>query len=133
MGIANWLGLGKDIAEPIKAVGDLYTTDKARIEAETKYQEIIQQPVLEQQKVNAILASSANIFNSGWQPLIGWTSGFLILLYYAPQIILTTYLWYNQCVSQNKILPFPMSPSDILNLVGLVFGFGGLSLFKKKS
>lgn len=133
MGIANWLGFGKDLSEPIKAVGDLYTTDKARIEAETKYEEVVQKPILSQLSNNAIMAASSNIFNSGWQPLIGWTSGFLILLYYAPQIILTTYLWYHQCLAQDKILPFPMSPSDILNLVGLVFGFGGLSLFKKKT
>ena len=39
MGIKDWLGLSSEsIAKPIKALGDLYTTDKARIESETKYE-----------------------------------------------------------------------------------------------
>lgn len=131
MGIGNWLGFGKDISEPIKAVGDLYTTDKARIEAETKYEEIAQKPILSQLGNNAIMASSSNLFNSGWQPLTGWTAGFLVLLYYAPQIVITTYVWGNSCIDSGIVTPFPMKPDDILNLIWLLFGFGGYSLGKR--
>jgi hypothetical protein len=72
MGIGSWLGLGKDIAEPIKAVGDLYTTDKARIEAETKLEEVVQKPVIAQSEINKINAEDARWFNSGWRPLCGY-------------------------------------------------------------
>ncbi len=125
-------GWGKDIAEPIKAIGNLYTTDKDRLEGEQKLQETLQKPQLAQLDTNKVLSMSANIFTSGWQPLLGWTCGFLILLYYAPQIIIATYIWYYQCVAIGHVLPFPMKSDDILNLVYLLFGIGGYSLVKGK-
>lgn len=131
MGIMNWLGIGKEIAEPIDAIGNLYTTDKDRLEAEEKLQETLQKPQLATIANNAIFASASNVFTSGWQPLIGWTSGFLVLLYYAPQIIITTYVWGTGCIDTGVVTPFPMKPDDILNLIWLLFGFGGYSLGKK--
>lgn len=131
MGILNWLGMGKDLAEPINAVGNLYTTDKARIEAETKLQEVVQKPILSQMANNAIMAASSNFFNSGWQAMMGWTAGFLILLYYAPQILITDYVWARSCIQTGAVMPFPMKPDDLLNLVGLMFGMGGLTILKK--
>jgi hypothetical protein len=131
MGIANWLGLGKDLSEPIKAVGDLYTTDKARIEADKEYQDVIQKPVLAQISTNAIMAAAQSIYVSGWQPLIGWTAGFLILIYYAPQIIIMTVVWGSNCLDAGLVTPFPMKADDLLNLVWLLFGFGGYSLARR--
>lgn len=132
MGIIDWLGAGKDLAEPIKAVGDLYTTDKARLEAEAQLRDVVQKPQLAQMATNSILASSSKLFISGWQPLLGWSCGLLVLLYYAPQIVISTCLWYEQCSSSGKVLPFPMKPDDLLNLVYLLFGFGVHSIATKK-
>lgn len=132
MGIKDWLGIGDAVAKPIKAVGDLYTTDKARIEAETNFQEVVQKPVLAQISTNAIMAAAQSIFVAGWQPLIGWTAGFLILLYYAPQIIIITVVWGGNCLDTGVITPFPMKPDELLNLVWLLFGFGGYSLIKRR-
>lgn len=131
MGISDWLGVGKSIAEPIKAASDLYTTDKARIEAETKFEEIAQKPQLAQLNTNSIMAAAQNIFASGWQPAMGWSCGLLILLYYAPQIVIATYVWGHYCIAQGIVTPFPIKPDDLLNLVYLLFGFGAHSLFKK--
>ncbi len=133
MGIKDWLGLGAQVAEPIKAVGDLYTTDKARIAAETQFQETVQKPVLAQISTNAIMAAAQSIFVSGWQPLIGWTAGFLVLLYYAPQIIIITVVWGTNCIDSGLVTPFPMKPNDLLNLVWLLFGFGGYSLVNRRN
>jgi hypothetical protein len=131
MGIKDWFGIGETIAKPIEAVGNLYTTDKARIEAQTKYEEVIQKPVIAQLEVNKTLALSPEFFNSGWQPLIGWTAGFLILMFYAPQIAITTYVWAKACLASGVVSPYPMKPDEILNLVWLLFGFGGYSLIKR--
>lgn len=128
MGIFDW---GKNITEPIKAVGDLYTTDKARIEAETKFEEVVQKPVIAQIGVNAIMAAAQSIYVSGWQPLIGWTAGFLVLIYYAPQIIIITVVWGGNCLDTGIVTPFPMKADDLLNLVWLLFGFGGYSLARR--
>jgi len=132
MGIKDWFGIGDAVAKPIEAVGNLYTTDKARIEAETKYEEILQKPVLAQIQTNSIMAAAQSVFVAGWQPLIGWTSGLLVLLYYAPQIIIITYVWGSHCVDTGVVTPFPMKPDDLLNLVWLLFGFGGYSLIKRR-
>ncbi len=74
----------------------------------------------------------SQLFNTGWVPLLGWTCGFLVLLYYAPQILIITYVWGMDCIVNKVATPFPMQPDDIFNLVWLLFGFGGYSLIKKK-
>jgi hypothetical protein len=125
------MGMGADIAKPIEAVGELYTTDKARINAETIYQGEVQKPRLAQLATNAILANSGRLFNSGWQPLIAWSCGFLILLFYAPQIVIITIVWGRECFALHQVSPFPMKADDLLNLVYLLFGFGVHSVFKK--
>lgn len=132
MGITNWLGIGKDIAAPIKAVGDLYTTDKARTEAEKDYEEVKQKTTLAQLSNNAIMAASKHFFSSGWQPMTGWTAGFLVLVYYLPQLLIIIYVWGGNCIDTGTISPFPMKPDDILNLVYLLFGFGVHHIAKNK-
>lgn len=120
MGIMDWMGAGKAVSEPIKAVGDLYTTDKARIEAATKYQEVVQQPQLAQLDINKILAASPNVYTSGGIALITWTCGALILLYYFPIIVIMLYVWGKACIATNTITQFPMRPDELTNLVGLI-------------
>lgn len=132
MGIKDWLGIGDTVAKPIEAISDLYTTDKARIAAQTDYEAIAQKPKLSQLANNGIMAAAQSIFVSGWQPLIGWTSGFLVLLYYAPQIIIITFVWGCNCLDTGIITPFPMKPDELLNLVWLLFGFGGYSLINRR-
>jgi hypothetical protein len=131
MGISDWLGIGKTIAEPIDAVSNLYTTNKARLEAERNLQEVIQKPQLAQIENNRLLSLSSNFFTSAWQPLIGWGAGFLVLLYYTPQLVIASYVWGYACVQTGTVTPFPIKPDDILNLVWLLFGFGGYSLAKR--
>lgn len=132
MGISDWLGIGKAISQPINAVSNLYTTDKARLEGEQKLEEILQQPTMAQMKINALLAASSNTFTSGWEPLIGWTCGFLVLLYYFPQIVIATMIWGMNCYHTGIVTQFPIKADDILNLIYLLFGFGVHSIVKSK-
>lgn len=132
MGLMNYLGLGKDIAAPIDAVGKLYTTDRDRLEAENKLEEIQQRSQLAQLDNNKLLIMTGQMFNSGWMALLGWTAGFLVLLYYLPQILIITYVWGKYCVTTGKATPFPMKSDEILNLVYLLFGMGGLGVVKRK-
>lgn len=132
MGIMNLLGIGKDIAEPIRAVGDLYTTDKSRIEAEKEYEAVTQQRGLAQLDNNKIMAMSGRFFEAAWQPLCGWTAGFCVALYYIPQLMVADVIWTMNCIDQNRVIPFPIDSGDIINLVYLLFGFGTYHLVKKK-
>jgi hypothetical protein len=134
MGILRWLltSSPKDLAAPIEAVSDLYTTEKARLLAETALKAQENAPMLAQSNINAIIAQSKSLFVSGWQPMLGWTCGFLILLFYAPQIMIITYIWGKACFHADVVKPFPMSPKDILNLVYLLFGVATHSLLQSR-
>lgn len=132
MSLLPWLGIGQEIAKDLDAVSNLYTTDKARLEGQTKLEEQLNKPVLAQIENNRIMAMSANFFESAWPALIGWTSGFCVALFYIPQILMADYIWFVHCINANEFEPFPMDPEEILNLVYLLFGFGTYHLVKKK-
>lgn len=132
MGIKDWFGIGDVVAKPIEAIGDLYTTDKARLEAEKNIQAELNKPILAQLDNNNAMVKSPVFFEAAWPAMIGWTSGFLVLLYYAPQIIIATYVWGSHCVHTGVVSPFPMTPHDVLNLVYLLFGFGTYHFAKNK-
>jgi hypothetical protein len=132
MGILSWLGIGSELVKPIEAVSNLYTTDKARIIADTGLELAQQQRGLKQLENNRIMAMASSMFQSGWQPLIGWTAGFCVALYYVPQLLIADLIWSIECFETGHITPFPIDPTDILNLVYLLFGFGTYHLVKKK-
>ena len=132
MGILDWIGIGKDLARPIKAVGSLYTTEKDRLEAETRFAETIQKIDLGQQRLDEIMLSSSHFFVNAWPSLVGWTAGGCIFLYYVPQLVVANYLWITDCLIHNEVMPFPFDPTDMTQLVYLMFGFGGHHLIKHK-
>lgn len=131
MGLLNWLGIGEEIAKPIDAVGRLYTTEENRLNAEANLTDIEQKPRLAQLEINQVMASSNHWFESLWQPLIGWTSGFCVFLYWVPQLLITNYIWASGCLTYHQVIPFPIQPDDIYNLVWLLFGFAGYTVVKK--
>jgi hypothetical protein len=132
MGLLSWIGIGKEIAEPIKAASDLYTTEKARIAAETNLELVQQQRGLKQLDNNKIMLIANSVFQSGWQPLTGWTAGFCLALYWVPQLFIANIIWARECLNMGHVIPFPIDPSDIMNLIYLLFGFGTYHLAKKK-
>lgn len=132
MGLLNILGIGKDIAEASEGVSKLYTTDKERLEAEKNLTDVMQRPQLAQLDNNKLLILTGRFFNSGWQPLIGWTSGACVFMYWVPQLCVANWIWAHQCFSLGEVVKFPIAPDDIYNIVWLLFGFGGYSLIKKK-
>jgi hypothetical protein len=132
MSIMSWVGLGSEMAKPIKAVGDLYTTDKARIAADTELETAQQRRGLAQLENNRVMALASNLFTSGWQPMVAWSAGFCVALYYIPQLIIANIIWSNECFELGHVVPFPIDPTDILNLVYLLFGFGTYNIVKRK-
>lgn len=132
MGILDIFGIGKGLAEPIKAVGSLYTTDKERLDALTKLESETNKSQLSQLANNSLMLKSAHFFESAWPALIGWTSGGCVAMYYIPQLVIILYVWGSNCIHSGIITTFPMKPDDILNLVYLLFGFGTYNLAKTK-
>ena len=132
MGILGWLGVGKELAEPIKAVGELYTTDRERLDAQARKIEVSEKPRLAQIENNRLMVISGNIFASSWQPLVGWTAGLCVFLYWVPQLLIANLVWAQECLELGTVMPFPILPEDIYNLVWLLFGFAGYHVIKKK-
>lgn len=127
MGIKDWLGLGDTIAKPIKAVGDLYTTDKARIEAETNYEAIAQKPQLAQIGVNEIDAQSNSWFNSGWRPLCGYVCTASLAWTYLFQPIFIFIL----SVAHGNIPVLQNNTGDIMPIITGMLGLGILRSVEK--
>jgi hypothetical protein len=119
--LLQWLGIVKKVTDEIK---DIIPSSQKMIEPTEK-------PVLAQIDNNKIMAMSKNFFTYAWPALIGWTCGLLVLIYYAPQIIIMTYVWGNYCIDNQVMIPFPIAPDDIIHLIYLLFGFGGYTLIKR--
>lgn len=128
------MSLLDSLSEPLKAADNLFTSDKERLEGKSKLEEIQQKPELLLLEIykQVMADSSKSLFNSAWPHLIGWTAGFLIMLYYTPQLIIMIYVWGHHCIDTNKVTPFPMKSSEILNLVYLLFGMGAYAFLKRK-
>jgi hypothetical protein len=119
----------------IKEVGDvadkLFTSDKERLEAANKLEEILQQPDARQVEVNKVEAVHSNIFVSGARPFILWVCGFALAAYYLPQFVIGAYLWGKIILQTGKLQAFPIEPSSLLELVGVLLGASGLRTFEK--
>jgi hypothetical protein len=136
MGLLDYLGAGKALAEPIAAVGGvldkLVTTDKDRANAEQVMGLIRQNPMLWQVTLNQLNAQSSRWFDSGWRPFIGWIGGICVGLYFMPQFIIAAYLWVTMCIAKNAILPYPISADQLMELVWLLLGFGAYHIADKR-
>jgi hypothetical protein len=132
MGLLSWIGIGKELAAPVDAVSNLYTTDKARIEADTNLETAQQQRGLKQLDNNRLMIMSGKVFESAWPALTGWTAGFCLALYWIPQLFIANLIWAEECLDAGRVIPFPIDPSDLFHLVYLLFGFGTYNLAKKK-
>lgn len=131
MGILDMLGInpGQTIAQPIEAVGNalskIVTTDKDRLAAEQAMELLRQHPQELQVEINKLQAQSTNFFASGARPAIMWICAVCVGLYYIPQFLIADYLWLTQCLYANRLLPFPIDASDLMQLTYLILGLGG--------
>ena len=115
------LGLGGIIESVGKVAGDLYTTDKERLELELRNRELDQAGDARQVQVNAAEAATGNMFIGGWRPATGWTcvSG---LIY---QTIVQPLLPWVLTVAGMHTVP-ALPPIDGDTLMVLLFGLLGL-------
>lgn len=127
MGIKDWLGLGDSISKPIEAVSDLYTTDKARIAAETQYEAVIQKPALAQIENNEIDAKSNSWFNSGWRPLCGYVCTLSLAWTYLLQPILI----FSLSAANGQIPTLMDNTGDLMPIITGMLGLGVLRSVEK--
>jgi hypothetical protein len=83
MGIASWLGIGKEITKPVEAIGDaldnLFTSDDERLSRAEMMERLQQKPLTMQATLDKIYAKSSNKFISSARPFCVWVAGLNIV------------------------------------------------------
>ncbi len=79
MGIASFLGIGKEISEPVKAVGNafdkLFTSDEERLTKAEAMERIKQNPAMWQSALDKLNAQSSYWFAAIARPFNVWVAG----------------------------------------------------------
>lgn len=119
----NPLLLGGIVESVGKIAGDLFTSDRERLDAEIELrkQEIEAQKVdasiaIGQMEVNKVEAASSNLFVSGWRPACGWI-GAVAMAYQFVLYPLLLWGWYwlqSRGVVPDGAKPPPMLDTDAL-------------------
>ena len=125
------LSIIKPDAVSKNVIGKIYTTEGEKLSAQEMLERLRQNPQLWTSELNKINATDTRLFNSGWRPYVGWVCGICVALYYIPQFILADYLWVTMCLDRNAILPFPIDPDSLMQLLWLMLGFGAYRTAEK--
>lgn len=88
----GFFGIGKEISDPVKAVGNaldsLFTSDEERANAQIILEKLRQKPQILQAEISKLEATSRSVWVAGWRPLCGYvcTIGLLYSAVIAPTI-----------------------------------------------
>lgn len=127
--------IGNVAASPIKAIGNvfdkLFTSDEERLKAKAVLEKLKQHPSELQVELNKLEAQHRSIWVAGWRPFIGWVCGISLGCFFIPQFILAAYLWMDMCLKMHKIVPYPVTPSGLHELVYALLGLGLYRTFEK--
>ena len=132
--LSKFLGGGGIVsaAEGIANIVDKFVeTPEERQAAEIIKQKMLMRPAEMQVELNKIEAGHRSIFVAGWRPWIGWVCGTSLALFYIPQFALGAYLWVRQVLMSGELVPYPISADGLLELVGVMLGFGALRTYEK--
>lgn len=135
------IGIGSIIDGVGKIAGDLYTTDKERLQMsleerklDLEEKKIDQATDLAQVEINKIEAGSASVFVAGWRPAVGWV-GVAGLAYQFLGYPLMQWIWaFGQSVD---LIPKGLAPppdlqvEQLMTLLAGLLGFGGMRSFEK--
>lgn len=119
MGVGSFLGIGKEVAAPIKALDELFTSDDERLTRQEALERISQNPALWQTETNKEEAKHSNVFVAGWRPFIGWICGCGLAYHFIVQPIILLIF---------AVFGFDVKPPvfDMETLFTLLFGLLGL-------
>lgn len=135
MGWFDFLSSGKQVAQPIEAVGNvldqLFTSDEEELNLENVKLRLAQRPSMAQIELNKVEAAHRSIFVAGWRPFIGWVGGLGLAVYFIPQYIIASYVWVNLVMETQQLQPYPASSDALMELVIAMLGMGVLRTFEK--
>ena len=135
------IGIGSIIESVGKVAGDLYTTDKERLQMaleerklDLEEKKIDQATDLAQVDINKIEAASSSLFVAGWRPAVGWV-GVLGLAYQFLGYPLMQWVWsFGQgcdIIPKGLNPPPDLQTDQLMTLLAGLLGFGGMRSFEK--
>lgn len=127
--------IGEIIAGVSKVADDLITSDEERSKMELDQYNAETQRMEGQVEINKLEAASANRWDSGWRPAIGWVCALILALAYIPKVLAITALWcfaaYQQ-VHTGTLPPFPeLGITEVMGLLFSLLGIGAMRSFDK--
>jgi holin (3TMs family) len=131
-GMASPITTPLNVIDEILKLGDkIFTNQDEKKQFNALIQKIAEHPLASdgpsdkgQIDVNLKEAENHSLFVSGWRPFIGWICGISLAFYFIPQYIMGAYLWSVMCLHEHKLLAFPISDNDLLELLGILLGIG---------
>jgi hypothetical protein len=128
MSIFSWGDEVKKAGEGVGIVGDaldsLFTSDEERLSKAEAIERLKAEPHKVMGKLALLDAASRNAFQAGWRPFIGWIAGFALAAYFIPQFLVGGYMFVDAYISTGSIIPYPVKPDALMELVWLLLGLG---------
>ena len=119
-------------AEGIANVVDKFVeTEEEKKAAELIRTKLLMQPAIAQVELNKIEAGHRSVFVAGWRPCIGWVAGISLAAYFIPQFLLGAWLWVDMVITKGELVPYPVDPDGLMELVIALLGLSGFRSAEK--
>ena len=130
----NILGIGSVIESVGKVAGDLYTTDKERMQLELEGRKLDQAIDMAQIEVNKTEAQHSSVFVAGWRPAIGWIGAAAMAYQF---LLYPLMLWGWTYLQGMGWIPKELTPPPVLDadqlwvILSGILGIAGMRSFEK--
>jgi len=128
----NLLNIGKDIASPIEAIGNvfdkLFTSDEEREKAKFVLEKLRQRPAELQAEINKIEAQHRSIWVAGWRPAVGWVCAFGMFYRFVGNELAK---WFCAMWFPNIVVPELTGSGDLITILLALLGMSGIRTFEK--
>lgn len=130
----NILGIGSVIESVGKVAGDLYTTDKERMQLELEGRKLDQAIDMAQIEVNKTEAQHSSVFVAGWRPAIGWIGAAAMAYQF---LLYPLMLWGWTYLQGLGWIPKELAPPPVLDadqlwvILSGILGIAGMRSFEK--
>jgi len=135
MSIFGWGDQAKKAGEGIGHVASgldkLFTSDDERLSRTEAIERLKSKPHEVMGEISKIEAASRSVWVSGWRPGIGWVCGLSLALYFIPQYMTGAYMFTHTYMTTGEIIPYPVEPKAVLELVFSLLGLGALRTAEK--
>ena len=114
-----------------EALDKIFTSKEEKLTAQQMLERIRQRPAEWAHELNVISAGSANWFNSGWRPALGWVGALGLFFFFVPQYIVASVMWAKACylalttmeAGNPVVLPdYPLTADGLMELVVMLLG-----------